>query len=222
MENTLPKLTHEELIKAQQETLASPRRSYGGAASLLFHFMDLVYGKRRSIKKFKVLEVVARVPYQTWEHVAYIAITHKYTDTTFARRVFERIKESRDQQDNEQWHLLILEEMLDQEKVRQGFVRYQVIPQILAFVYYQLSWVLYVVRPAASYSLNADFEDHAEHEYMLYVNEHPELESKPWESEFIEDYGDHDSRADLFRQIGHDERVHKQESLDAMEKPRFQ
>ena len=35
-------------------------------------------------------------------------------------------------------------------------------------------------------------------------------------SEFEADYGPFDSMADLFRQIGHDERVHKEESLAQM------
>ena len=40
-------------------------------------------------------------------------------------------------------------------------------------------------------------------------------------SEFEADYGRFDSMADLFRQIGHDERVHKEESLAQMRQPRF-
>ena len=40
--------------------------------------MDFLYGRGRTLSKFKVLEVIARVPYQAWEHVAYIALTHKY------------------------------------------------------------------------------------------------------------------------------------------------
>jgi hypothetical protein len=35
------------------------------------------------------------------------------------------------------------------------------------------------------------------------------------------DYGSFASIADLFRQIGHDERVHKQESIERMTEPRF-
>jgi len=73
--------------------------------------------------------------------------------------------------------------------------------------------LLFVIRPEWSYRLNADFEDHAEHEYMLYVAEHPELEAQP-------DPGTYGSLADLFRQIGHDERVHKQDSLVNMRAPR--
>jgi hypothetical protein len=43
---------------------------------------------------------------------------------------------------------------------------------VIAFAYYQQSWLLYVIRPKWSYRLNADFEDHAEHQYMLFVDEH--------------------------------------------------
>ena len=217
----LHKLTPEELRVEQERTLASPRRRYGLPAKALFTIMDNVYGRKRSLSKFKVLEVVARVPYQAWEHVAYVAVTHRYSKPRFARRIFERVNESREQQDNEQWHLLIMEELVEKEGRREGFVKYRLLPQFLAFAYYHLSWLLYVVQPAWSYRLNADFEDHAEHEYALYVAEHPELMDEPYDGEFAEEYGRFDTLADLFRQIGHDERVHKEESLARMAEPRF-
>ncbi len=69
--------------------------------------------------------------------------------------------------------------------------------------------------------LNADFEDHAEHEYALFVEEHPELQREPYDGLFADEYGRFASLADLFRQIGHDERVHKEESLSHMGEPRF-
>ena len=49
----------------------------------------------------------------------------------------------------------------------------RLVPRILAMVYYQLSLVLYLLKPASSQRLNADFEDHAEHEYALFVEERP-------------------------------------------------
>src|SRR5205823_841753 len=189
------------------------RRRYGAAARMLFGLLDGVYGKRRTLSKFKVLELVARVPYQSWEQVAYIAITHTYEKTGLARRIYDRVAESRSQQDNEQWHLLILEERIVASGVREDWLRFRVVPQVLAFAYYQLSWLLFVIRPAWSYRLNADFEDHAEHEYMSLVTEHPEWEAEQFESAFAADYAVLDSVADLFRQIGYDERVHKEESL---------
>ena len=38
--------------------------------------MDALYGTPRTLEKFRVLELVARVPYQAWENVAYVAVTH--------------------------------------------------------------------------------------------------------------------------------------------------
>jgi len=211
----------EPLKREQAVTLASPRRKYGLLAWLLFVSMDLFYGRKRTLSKFKVLEVIARVPYQAWEHVAYIATTHMYRKPDFARRIYEFVKEARQQQDNEQWHLLILEEMIQKKQIRENYFLHRVIPQIIAFLYYHISWLLYVIRPKWSYALNADFEDHAEHEYMAFVSENSRLADEPFESIFRQDYGELQNAADLFRRIGLDERIHKEESIHRMEKPRF-
>jgi ubiquinol oxidase len=205
----------------QQKTFHSSRRCYGLLAKLLFSSMDLFYGKKRTLSKFKVLEIIARVPYQAWEHVAYIAMTHTYSTPHFARRIFEFVKESRSQQDNEQWHLLLLEEMVQKKGIKENFLMYRLLPQLVAFFYYHVSWILYVIRPSLSYSLNADFEDHAEHEYMLFVEENPSLEDVPFESDFQQDYGEFSCLADVFRQIGVDERHHKEESLQRIASARF-
>jgi Alternative oxidase len=133
--------------------------------------MDLLYGRKRSRAKFKVLEIVARVPYQAWEQVAYITLTHRYNRLHFARRAFERVNESRAQQDNEQWHLLIIQELLDEGDEPDRLIRHRLVPQAIAFAYFQLSVVLFIVRPKWSNRLNADFEDHAEHEYARFVEE---------------------------------------------------
>lgn len=215
-------ITTEVSLSAEQaRTLSNARRPYGLFAKALFLGMDLAYGRRRTLSKFKVLEVIARVPYQAWENVAYVALTHTYSMPDFARRVFDFVRESRAQQDNEQWHLLILEELTDKKSIRENFFLYRLVPQLIAFFYYHVSWLLYVVKPSLSYGLNADFEDHAEHEYMEYVRENPGLESEPFESQFCGDYGSFKSLADLFRRIGLDERMHKEESLHRAQNPRF-
>ncbi len=210
-----------DLTSEQERTLRTPRRGYGLLARLLFISMDLVYGRKRTLSKFKVLEVIARVPYQAWEHVAYIAMTHTYAKPNFARRIFEFIQESRHQQDNEQWHLLILEEMVQKKQIHEDYFLYRVMPQIAAFIYYHISWLLYVIKPARSYHLNADFEDHAEHEYMLFVKENPHFSMEPFDSDFGKDYGEFANLADLFRQIGLDERHHKEESMARIAEARF-
>jgi len=215
----MERLEHEALVAAQRESARSPRRRYSLSARALFAVMDRLYGRERTLAKFRVLELVARVPYQAWENVAYVAVTHTSRQPGFARRVFDTVRLARWEQDNEQWHLLILEELTAAE--RQRFIRHRVIPQLLAFCYYQLSWAMYAVRPAWSYRLNADFEDHAEHEYALLVDEHPEWENTAFESSFSADFGAFDSLADLFRQIGYDERLHKLESETRMGSARF-
>jgi len=218
----MERLTSEQLKQEQEKTLAAPRMRYGMLARLLFVSMDILYGRTKTLAKFRVLEIIARMPYQAWENVAYIAITHAHADPDFARRIFEWVRESRSQQDNEQWHLLILEELKNKSGIRERFFYRSLMPQAIAFLYYNISWLLYVIRPKWSYLLNANFEDHAEHEYMKYVAENPALEQVPFESAFGEDYGRFACLADLFRQIGYDERVHKLESLARLDVARFQ
>lgn len=217
----MERLAAEQLKVEQQKTLSSPPMRYNFLAQVLFIFMDLAYGRKRSLSKFKVLEVIARVPYQAWEHVAYIAITHIYKDADFAKRIFDRVQESRQQQDNEQWHLLILEEWIHRRQIHENFFLHRIVPQILAFVYYQISWFLFVIKPSLSYRLNAYFEDHAEREYMAFAKERPELGSEPFESHFKSEFGNFKTMADVVRQIGYDERVHKLESLQHIADARF-
>jgi ubiquinol oxidase len=216
-----PKLAPDALLRAQRETLASPRRRPGVAAKGLFVTMDLLYGRRRTLAKFKVLEIVARVPYQAWEQVAYIALTHRYNRLRFAKRIFDRVAEARAQQDNEQWHLLVIQELIDDRAEPDSVFRHKLLPQVIAFGYYQVSVLLYILNPRWSYRLNADFEDHAEHEYALFVHENPWLNERGYAGLFADNYGTYETLADLFRQIGHDERIHKLESIARMSEPRF-
>jgi len=216
MVSRIAKLGSEQLSQEQKLTLSSPKMKYGILARLLFTTLNLVYGRKKTISKFKVLELIARVPYQSWENVAYIAITHMYTDRDFSRRIFDLVKEARDAEDNEMWHLLILEEFTHARRIKENFVLYRILPQVIAFIYYHISWFLYVLKPAWSYQLNAYFEDHAEHEYMEFVEENPQFESEPFKSIIEADYGSFKSLADMFRQIGYDERIHKDESLNTI------
>jgi len=209
------------LRQAQTDTLRTPRRRYGLATRLLIKGMDPIYGRSGSFAKYQVLELVARVPYQSWERIAYLAIGRVHRDLGLARRIHDRLEESRDQQDNEEWHLLIMSELAAREGTGRGWLRYRLLPQVVATVYYLLSWLLFLLVPAASYRLNADFEDHAEHEYMAFVAAHPELESRPWECPETAGYGRFASIADLVRQIGCDERQHKNESLARLIAPRL-
>jgi ubiquinol oxidase len=219
--DTEKNLSHSQLTAEQSTTLDAERLARGPGARLLFLVMDLVYGRAGSLEKFRVLEVVARVPYIAWEQVAYVAITHTHSSPRFARDIHAEVTAIRAQQDNESFHLLILEELLQKRGIRLGFWKHRAIPQVLAWSYYHLSWLLYVLRPRLSYLLNAQFEDHAEHEYMSFVAEHPELDAETWSSSFEADYGSFESVSDMLRRIALDERHHKLESLDRIKGARF-
>jgi hypothetical protein len=215
-----PRLTPRQLKDAQAQTLDAPRLRYSLLARALFTMMDLAYGRTRTIVKFTMLEFIARVPYQAWERMGYLALARYRGRSALAGRVFERIVESRAEQDNEQWHLLILQDLAQRRGLRQSLLLHRLAPWLIAFFYYHVSWLLFMIRPEWSYRLNADFEDHAEHEYMSYVAEHPELEAEPDPGSYAAQYGQHGSLADLLRQIGHDERIHKLGSLVNMSAPR--
>ena len=72
----MQRLSHDELVANQHAELGSTPRAYLLASRALFTVMDFVYGKERTLEKFRVLEVVARVPYQAWENVAYICLLY--------------------------------------------------------------------------------------------------------------------------------------------------
>ncbi|MDN5857404.1 MAG: hypothetical protein L0H84_02170 [Pseudonocardia sp.] len=208
-----PKLDHDALRAAQIETLRTPRMAYSRLAKMMFTPVDLVYGKQGSFTKFAMLEIIARVPYQAWERMGYWAVQRHAGRSALARRVFDRIVEARSDQDNEQWHLLIMQDLVQRDGIRQNWFLHKALPWLIALFYYHVSWVLFLVRPELSYRLNAEFEDHAEHEYMTFVADHPELDDRMDPGTYAAEYGRYRSVADLLRQIGHDERVHKLGSL---------
>ena len=76
-----PKLTPRQLRDAQAQTLDAPRLRYGLLARALFTTMDLAYGRARTIVKFTMLEFIARVPYQAWERMGYLALA-RYRPST--------------------------------------------------------------------------------------------------------------------------------------------
>lgn len=214
--------TPSELLRAaERRSLSEPAREHGLLARLLFSTLDLVYGRASTLEKFVVLELVARVPYQAWENVGYVAISHTQAAPHFGRRIFEYVREARAQQDNEQWHLFILRELVEQRGATLPWFRFAVLPQLLAVIYYHVSWLLYVVRPRLSYALNVDFEAHAERTYMQFVHDRPELDAEPWSSEHVAEYGRYASVGDVLRRIALDERVHRFESLARIPAPRF-
>ncbi|MGI9607745.1 MAG: alternative oxidase [Acidimicrobiales bacterium] len=207
-------LSPAELREHQQRYLDMPEYRYGLPARVLFWTADKAFPQGRSFEFFAFVELVARVPYMAWEHVGHIAQTQNHQDHEFDRKIQDRVVLARDEQDNEFWHLLIMEEFLDTQGYKRRRFLDRVFPQVLSFIYYQLSWFLYAVRPRWAYRLNSDFEDHALRQYAAFVDEHPEFDEMPWESRYHDDYGHHVTIADMLRQIAVDEEQHKNHSED--------
>lgn len=164
----------------------------------LFGVMDAVYGCRGGFGTYRVLEIVARVPYQTWETATYKEVSRHPRPR---RAAVAAVVEFRGQQDNETWHLLLTAELAERAGESQGVLRGRVIPRLMCLGYWHFSWLLYALNPRWSHRLNAEF-----------VRDHPELEQQPWASDTCAGYGDYATVADLLRQVSHDERCHKRES----------
>jgi ubiquinol oxidase len=208
-----PILPTHALRAAQAATLAAPRLRYDPFSRLMFFAVNMLYGRRPSLAKFLMLEHLARIPYQAWERIAQRAIARTEGRSYLAMRIMDRVAEARAQQDNEQFHLLIIDELLLRRRAAVGRIRHRIMPRLLSGPWHAFTWALHLVHPAWSYRLNASFEDHAEHEYMHFAGQHPEFDHEPVVCEAADDYGRFETLGDLLRQIGHDERVHKLESL---------
>ncbi len=202
-----------DLRKEQEATLVRIPRRYGIVIKMFFLGMDLFYGKKLSWGKIRLLEILARIPYQVWEIKQYHKLNHKFSDLSTVEKAENIIKWARKAQDNEFLHLKVANEKIRQDNIKLNWFKDKVSPLIAAFMYNLFSRALAFFNIEAAFKLNADFEDHAEHEYMRFVKEHPELDIQPVGAEVVSNYGRFKTWGDAIRQIGLDERDHMNESL---------
>ena len=210
-----PTLEPARLRLEQERTLSAPDARPNLALRLMFASIDVLYGRRLSIEKFLVLEHLAQVPYRSWERVAQRRIARTRGRSLLARRIQQRVAEARAQHDNEQWHMLVMEDLIVREDRRLQRVRHRLLPRLMALPWQVATWVLHLTRPAASYRLNAAFEAHAERCYMRYVAEHPETERQIFRGPLADRWSGRVTVADVLRQVGHDERIHRFDSEQA-------
>ncbi|MFC1669272.1 alternative oxidase [Spirochaetota bacterium] len=208
-----------DLKKEQKATLKRPVMKFNFVLKLLVIAMNLVYGRKRTIAKFKIIELFARYPYCAWEsasyrHVSKLHTKRKYAEKADSDREIHVIELGRESQDNEQWHLMIIEDIMRQKGIKLGFLRGILIPRLMTIGYKIFSASLYRIRPAWSFSMNARFESHAEHEYMEIVKENPHWETDRIDTKYFEYYPRQKTMADLFRRIGLDERDHMYQSME--------
>jgi ubiquinol oxidase len=209
-----PTLTPGALRAEQLVTLAATRQR-NWILVVMNAMISLLYGRRASLPKFLVLEHLAQVPYRTWERVAQRRIARTHGQSTLARRIQARVADARAAHDNEQWHMLVLEDLLARRNHRLARFRFRLLPRLLAAPWHLASWLLHLANPAWSYALNAAFEDHAEHEYMGFVAANSRFDHQRFDGPLAARWTHPVTIADALRQIGHDERCHKHDSIAA-------
>jgi len=203
-----------DLKKEQEATLRRPYRKASGFTKLLFWGMDVLHGKALTPQKVRLLELLARIPYQAWEIHHYHRLNRRYHCATDVQQGEDVIRWGRAAQDNEFWHLQTIMVYIRENHVKLHWFRDRVVAPVAAWKYNFISRVIAACSIKTGFKLNAGFEDHAEHEYMQFVKDHPELDQMPVHSDVVNGMGGpYQSWGDVFRRIGLDEREHMNNSL---------
>ncbi len=178
---------------------------------------NITYGRKPSYMKFRAIEVIARVPYHSWEVAAFTLLTLFYRNEEKALRLAETARFSRFAQDNETMHVVVISALAAKNGARGG-MRYALLPVIFAFFYFWASYLLYLVRPRYSFELNYLFEDHAYRQYSDFIARHADaLKVRPVDSEFLRRYGRNPrSELEFFEAVRNDELVHRNQSYSAL------
>ena len=179
---------------------------------------NTVYGKRPSYGKFKAVEVIARIPYQSWEVAAYTLLTGFYGDEERAIKLAKTSSFSRQAQDNETMHVVVITQLC--KRMRNiGFFRHTLIPLLFAFFYFWTIYVLYIFSRRAALELNFLFESHAYDQYSKFLHLHEAtLKNTPIVSEFLSFYGrECRSEYEFFESVRNDELIHRNRSIHEFE-----
>jgi ubiquinol oxidase len=188
-----------------------PARMLGG---LLVTVGNLVYGKRPSYAKFRAIEVIARVPYQSWTSAAYTLLTFAYTNERRALALGQVTRFARLAHDNETMHVVVISG-LARKHAKTGFIRHTLIPILFAFFYFWASYILYLIHPRYSYELNFIFENHSFAQYDEFLLRNREqLQSRSISSDFLTWYGRNPrSEYEFFTSVRNDEIIHRNTSI---------
>ena len=181
---------------------------------LLIGSGNFIYGKKPSYEKFKAIEVIARIPYQSWEVATYTLLTALYSNEKRAIELSKIGSFARIAQDNETLHVVVISQIVKRLKC-EGFFRHVLIPLLFAFFYFNTLFILYFLSRKSSLELNYLFEAHAYEQYSLFLElEGERLKHTPIQSEFLDFYGRQvRTEFELFSLIRNDELVHRNRSI---------
>jgi hypothetical protein len=173
----------------------------------------ILYGKEPSYLKFRSLEIIARVPYQSWTSACFTLLTCFFSNEKKALSLSKASSFAEFAQANETMHVVVISQLAQQES-RAGFFRYTFIPMLFSFFYFWFSYVLYLLNPRISYELNYLFEDHAYTQYDRFLHTQEKLlKEKKITSVFLHTYGrDPINQYDFFLSVRDDEKSHRDAS----------
>lgn len=186
-------------------------RALGG---ILVGLGNLFYGEKPSYGKFKSIEVIARIPYQSWEVASYMLLTSFYANEKKAIELAKTSEFSRTSQDNETMHVVVIAQLAKKYGQDSMFL-HTFIPLVFSFFYALSSFLLYLISPRSALELNYLFEDHAFEQYDRFIRENEEeLRKRPIRDDFLDFYGRHCvSEYDFFLSVRNDEIVHRNRSV---------
>jgi hypothetical protein len=202
-----------DLKKEQKASLNRQRYKYSFAAKLFFFMMDIITGKKVTLAKAKLIETLASIPYRAWEIRQYKRMTREYKDESFVQNARKIMIWGREAQDNEYWHLLVVNEKMKEDNVKDPWYLNPIVPFLMVSTYTLISQTLAIFNISRAFLFNAEFEDHAEHVYAKFVEDHPEWDKQPVNSNLVKEYGNFQTWGDVFRRIGLDERDHMNNSF---------
>jgi len=208
-----------DLRKEQKASSERPRYRYSLAAKVFFLSMDLITGRKTTLPKIKLIEILAAIPYRSWETRQYARMTRHYQDWALVQEAGKITMWAREAQDNEYWHLLVACEKMKEDGIRDPWYLCPPVPLLMVGCYTALTHVMALTSIRRAFLFNAEFEDHAEHVYAQFVEEHPEWEHQPVNNERVKERGALATWADVFRRIGLDERDHMNMSFVFCHKP---
>jgi hypothetical protein len=202
-----------DLKKEQQASRARPRYPYSAVARIFFVSMDMLTGKKTTLAKAKLVEALAPIPYRAWERREGRRVTRRQGDGELGQEAGAIMRWGKEAQDNEHWHLLLIEEKIREDSAKEAWYLSPPLPSLMVGPYALLTWTMARVAMRRAFLLNAEFEDHSEHTYAQLVHDHPEWEDQPVKSTVVQGYGSFRSWADVFRRVGLDERNHMNNSF---------
>jgi ubiquinol oxidase len=187
---------------------------------VLVYLGNLFYGKSPSYIKFRAVEVIARVPYQSWSSAAYTLLTLFYTNENKAIELSNLTKFARHANDNETMHVVVISKIVSEEHKHMSHLMHSTVPMLFSFFYFWMSYLLSLINKKWSYELNYLFESHAYEQYSLFVKRYGErLKEKKINSDFLDWYGrDSKNQYELFISIRNDELLHRNQSIEEIEK----